>query len=329
VQQFPKCWEEAETAEEIKEKYPTLIKITRMYGRNDTTLNSIRADFHSLKQVQTLLQEGTITVGQMKLPVKTYHQPARIRKCMRCYSHEHATISCSSQQICIRCGQQHPLSNDCRNEIKCVNCQQRHYAGHPSCPVVQQKRKQLAEQQKIHRAKLLVKDSNLQTGISQSHNTRAAMANESPRCSAYSYAEATKQRTPLSHTEPKGKHQGREHEHIEQILMATAAHIETRVSALGTALTAQLCELEAKIDNFCGKLNAVAQVVYDIVIPAIQTIIENKIASSRIEKVKQQATNIGEAMTRAIRIREQSLKGTTLSPTTYPFRTTPRAENDP
>ena len=328
VQQFPKNWEEIETAEEIREKYPALVKITRMYGRNNTSLNSIRADFHSLEQVQSLLREGTIIVGQMRLPVKMYYQPARTRKCMRCFSHEHATISCASQQICIRYGQQHPLNNTCQNEIKCVNCQQSHYAGHPSCPVVQHKRKQLAEQQKIHRAKLLVMESNTQTGNSQREHAKEATTGDSPRGTTYSYAEATKQKSPLPQTGSRGKHQGREQEHIEQMLLATAAHIETRVSALGSSLTAQLCDLETKIDNYCGKLNAIAQVVYDIVIPAIQTIIENTIAPSRSEKVKQKAADITEALTRAIRTREHSLKGTETSTMTYPFRKTDLTNND-
>ena len=87
------------------------------------------------------------------------------------------------------------------------------------------------------------------------------------------------------------------------MLLATAAHIEARVTALGSSLTEQLCELEMKIDKFCGKLNPVAQVVYDIVIPAIQTIIEITIASTRSDKAKQQATSIAEIMTRTIQAR--------------------------
>ena len=78
------------------------------------------------------------------------------------------------------------------------------------------------------------------------------------------------------------------------MLLATAAHIEARVTALGSSLTGQFCELETKIDEFGGQLDAVAQVVYDIVIAAIQTIIEITFASTRSDKVKQQVRSITE-----------------------------------
>lgn len=40
--------------------------------------------------------------------------------------------------------------------MNCVNCQQNHYSGDASCPVVQQKRKPFADQQKIQRPQMLI-----------------------------------------------------------------------------------------------------------------------------------------------------------------------------
>ncbi|CAF4905646.1 unnamed protein product [Rotaria sp. Silwood1] len=138
IQQFFNSWNIEEVFEDLKTLYPTLIKLTRMYSFNNKPLNLVRADFCSLQQVKKLLDDGRITIDHMKNLVKQYHPPAKISKCMKCYSHHHSTNECTSQvQLCIRCSLDHPYNNNCQNEIKCINCGQDHYAGHSACPETQ------------------------------------------------------------------------------------------------------------------------------------------------------------------------------------------------
>ncbi|CAF5181505.1 unnamed protein product, partial [Rotaria magnacalcarata] len=108
-------------------------------------------------QVKKLMDTGRISIGHMKNTLKQYHPPAKISKCMKCFSHHHNTKECNSQvQLCIRCGLNHPFNNNCQNEIKCVNCDQDHYAGHSECPEVQQIRRQIGQNHKIKRTQLLI-----------------------------------------------------------------------------------------------------------------------------------------------------------------------------
>jgi len=60
-----------------------------MISYNNKPLNLVRADFCSLKQIRKLLNEGRIAIVHMKNTMKQYHPPAKITKCMKCFSHHH------------------------------------------------------------------------------------------------------------------------------------------------------------------------------------------------------------------------------------------------
>jgi hypothetical protein len=145
-----------EVMEDLKERHSSLLKITRLIARNGTPLRAVRADFSSSKYFKHLISLREIELNYMKLQVRPYYSPFKINKCRKCFKHDHFTNQCTSKQLCIRCGEHHSFENSCFNEIKCVNCQQGHYSGHSSCPVVQEKRKHVADQQKVHRAQMLV-----------------------------------------------------------------------------------------------------------------------------------------------------------------------------
>jgi hypothetical protein len=157
IQDFRQTWDEIEAFDDWKTKHLTLQKLTRLVARNGRSLRAVKADFSSSKYVKHLLSLGEIELNHMKLQVGTYYSPVKINKCKKCHKHGHFTSQCNSEQLCMRCGQHHPFENGCQNEMKCVNCQQNHYSGHASCPVVQQKRKLIAEQQKIQRAQMLIR----------------------------------------------------------------------------------------------------------------------------------------------------------------------------
>ncbi|CAF1110383.1 unnamed protein product [Didymodactylos carnosus] len=137
VRQFHRTWNEAEILQDMKEHYPSLVQLTGMYTKNDTTLNGVRADFMSIKDVESLLVDGKIYINQTTHVVRPYYKPLRINKCMKCFHHDHKTKECPNQQVCARCGEQHGMSNGCERQEKCVNCSDQHSAGHPSCPIVQ------------------------------------------------------------------------------------------------------------------------------------------------------------------------------------------------
>ena len=298
VQYFPKSWDEQEIILEVKEKYPTLVKLTRLYGQNDTTLNSVRADFHSLQQVKSILQEKFIFIDQMKLPVKIYYQPVRIRKCMKCFSHDHATYSCSSQRVCIRCGEQHPLNNICQNEIKCVNCKQNHYAGHPSCPIVQKKRRELAEQQKINRSKLLINTSAAQYEYINNNLTAPSFAGASAATTTTAnYLSAVMHQQKHSTQQLSSQDKPiKEKEHIEQLLLAHTSKTEARLSTLGSTLTSQLSELEIKIDNYNDRLSNLEQIIFNTLLPAIESITKIVSAPTCSKNMKQEILSINKTI---------------------------------
>ena len=156
IRDFQFTWKEEETAIDLREKYPSLIKITRLVTRDGRSMNVARADFNSAQIVKQLLNQGEIEINCMKLFIRPYFAPIKMNKCRKCFKHDHFTNQCTSPQLCFKCGQQHSMREGCTNQLKCVNCGQQHFPGHPACPVVQQKRKQITEQQKLNRAQLLV-----------------------------------------------------------------------------------------------------------------------------------------------------------------------------
>lgn len=308
VQHFPKNWDEQEIIEEVKEKYSSLVKLTRLYGRNNTTLNSVRADFRSLQQVKSILREKFIYIGQMKLPVKIYYQPARVRKCMKCFSHDHTTNSCSSQRVCIRCGQQHQLNNSCQNAINCVNCNQQHYAGHPSCPVVQKKRREIAEQHKINRSKLLINTSAAQYEYDNADFSVSRLAEAPSSTTSGNYLMAAKQQLNPS-TQQRGSQERpmKEKEHIEQLLLAHMSKIEARLSIMESTLTSQLSELEIKIDSYNDRLSALEHVVFDTLLPTIQSLTEIIAAPTRTKTIKEQLSLLNQTIEKMREDRKQQV----------------------
>ncbi|CAF1176840.1 unnamed protein product, partial [Rotaria magnacalcarata] len=122
IQQFHRNWSEDEWLIELQQRYVSLYKITRMRVKDGSPLNAVRADFKSIEEVKTLIESGKINIGSMIHPVKLYHLPMRVNKCLKCLRHDHTTKSCSQPRLCPRCAQEHSLEHGCHNNEKCVNC---------------------------------------------------------------------------------------------------------------------------------------------------------------------------------------------------------------
>ena len=156
IQQFHPNWIEDEWQDGIKKRYNTLSKITRLRVKDGSPLNAVRVEFRSIKEVKSIIKMGKIYVGSMVYPVKPYHRPVRINKCLKCLRHDHATKDCTHPRLCPRCATEHHLEHRCQREVKCVNCGGSHMSGSSACPVVQEKRRALLEHAKNQRAEVMV-----------------------------------------------------------------------------------------------------------------------------------------------------------------------------
>ena len=272
VRQFLKNWVESEVEEELRAEYPTLVKLTRMFVKEGTPLNLVRADFKSISQVKQLLHKQVIHIGKLEHPVKPYHPPARIGKCKKCHSHDHSSTDYQSPQLCMRCSQQHPFKNGCPNEIKCANCGQGHYVGHSSCRQVQKKRRKIADKNAQSREQLLVRASHRESQQPYQYrdqdflvsfsNDAVSTSQTRPERSEGNYADAAKQRaTPVSLQRSIAS--------VEQILSSCLANIEHRLREFETGLLSHICDIEKKIDSSAERVSRTEDAVLAVVLPII------------------------------------------------------------
>lgn len=284
IQQFFNSWNTDEVLMELQTCYPTLVKLTRMYSSNNKPLNLVRADFHSSHQVKTLLNDGRITIGHMKNPVKQYYPPIKIIKCMKCYNHHHSTNECPSPiQLCIRCGQGHSFNINCQNAIKCINCGQDHYAGHSACPEVQQIRRQINKDQKEKRTQLLIhleqsqngQDANTDQSFSQSNPQTSLLQPQQQHVSSSSHLPTYA--SVLQSTTNKQKYQSNDKNdqnvrYIENIISTFTNRIELRLQRLEEKLINQVIELEMKVDSLQAKSDELENLMFETILPAIKSI---------------------------------------------------------
>jgi len=276
IKDFQLTWKEEETAIELHDIYSSLIKLTRLVTRDGRPMNIVRADFNSSQVVKQLLNQGKIDINSMKLYVRPYFAPIKINKCRKCFKHDHFTNQCISPQLCFRCGQQHSLESGCKNDIKCVNCEQQHYSGHPACPVVQQRRKQIAEQQKVHHAQMLVKQQQ-QYQKSYDHNPSAfphLIVNSNSNCvstntfldATTSSGQSTNQRSYASclATKSSGKN-----ENIEQLIMSLSNSINQQLTNFTAEITSQVASIAKRIDVHSDRLQNIENRIQESIIPAI------------------------------------------------------------
>ena len=255
--------------------YTSLLNLTRLVARNGRLLKAKRADFSSSKCAKQLLSLGEIELNYMKLKVRPYHSPIKISKCKKCHRYDHSSNQCSSKQLCIRCGQHHSFENGCQNEIKCVNCQQNHYCEHSSCPVVQQKRKIIAEQQKMQLAQLLIQQQQ-----SFEYNNMVF-----PPVSPHSSSQTIIPRTNISLNDDQQKNKWSyalvaesksksNHESVEQIILSLSNSINRQLSNISAALTSQISVLATKIDEHTQRTNNIQHQFQGAIIPALKEMAE-------------------------------------------------------
>ncbi|CAF3615143.1 unnamed protein product [Rotaria sp. Silwood1] len=264
-----------------------------------TKINDLRADFCSLQQVKKLLDDGRITIDHMKNLVKQYHPPAKISKCMKCYSHHHSTNECTSQvQLCIRCSLDHPYNNNCQNEIKCINCGQDHYAGHSACPEVQQIRRQISQNQREKRTQLLI---NLEQDQQLHYNNNNQSFPQLPSTSIQQQQQqpqrySSQPQTYASILQAQTQHQqqphknDRNHVYIENILTTFSNKIEYRLQQFEERLINQVIEVEKIVDNLKSTTCELETVIFETILPSIKAIQECSFVNTRSTSTREDLT---------------------------------------
>ncbi|CAF4742888.1 unnamed protein product [Rotaria sp. Silwood1] len=271
IQQFHRNWNEDEWLTELQHRYVSLYKLTRMRVKDGSLLNAVRADFKSIDEVKTLIRSGKINVGSMIHPVKPYHLPLRINKCLKCLRHDHTTKSCSQPRLCPRCAAEHSLEHGCPNHEKCINCGSGdHISGHSACPIVQEKRRALVEQAKRKRAELLVlaerqhhynyqeRDYPALINHNLSHSS-SHISHQPVGSSQRSYAQAT-----LNQREQAPK------QNIEHVLSSFLDKMERRLDEFSSRLSSQLCDIEKKINVYSDRQLEMENIINELILPSIQ-----------------------------------------------------------
>lgn len=247
IQQFHRNSNEDEWLYELQQRYSSLFKITRMRVKDGSPLNAVRADFKSIEEIKTLIWSGKINVCSMIHPVKPYHLPIRINKCLKCLRHDHTTSSCTSPCLCPRCAEEHSLEHGCPNKEKCINCKNDHTSDHSVCPIVQEKRRALLDQSKKQRAELLVLAEHQQHNYEHyrsdyptliDYNTEPP-APQSPlrttKSSQKSYAQSITERSDQA---PQSN--------IEHTLSTFLIKMERSLDDFSLRLSLRLCEIEKR-----------------------------------------------------------------------------------
>ncbi|CAF2956154.1 unnamed protein product [Rotaria sp. Silwood2] len=273
IQQFHRNWNEDEWLIELQQRYVSLYKITRMRVKDGSPLNAVRADFKSIEEVKTLIRSGKINVGSMIHPVKPYHLPIRVNKCLKCLKHDHTTRSCTRRRLCPRCAEEHSLEHGCPNQERCINCGGDHISGHSACPIVQEKRRVLVEQSKRQRAELLVLAERQQhrydchereyptLGNDNLQPPSSQMPHQTAESSQKSYAEMAKQQ----------RKQGPQ-QNIEYTLSSFLNKMERRLDDFSFRLSSQLCEIEKKINVYSDRQKEIEKTINEIILPSIQVL---------------------------------------------------------
>ncbi|CAF3774864.1 unnamed protein product [Rotaria socialis] len=299
IRQFFNTWNIEEMLQVLKQTYPSLIKITRMFSTDNKPLNLVRADFNSLQQVKKLLHEGRITTGHIKNIIKPYYPPTKINKCMKCFNHHHTTKDCNSPfQLCIRCGQPHPYNNNCQNDIKCVNCGSDHYAGHAACPEVQQIRKQIRLDQKEKQTQLLVNlEKDQYKHYSYNNQEFPLLSTQSPSQqqqtmtpnNRHTYASVIQiQPSQQHHKHPLKKDQLQIH--LDNILTSFSNKMELRLQQLEERVIDQITEIEKKLDNAKIFVSELEIIIFETILPAIKAIQDCSYTNTRSTSTREDLT---------------------------------------
>lgn len=289
IQQFHRNWDEAEWLAELRARYKSLTKITRMRVKEGSPLNAVRADFSTVEESRSIISAGKIYAGSMILPVKPYRLPVRVNKCLRCLQHDHPTRTCSKPRLCPKCAQEHSLGNGCSNEAKCANCGGDHYSGNSACPIVQERRRQLLLDEKKKRAELLVRTERKQ------HKWGGNSDHPDPLTTnpiLYDWNQPAGTNIPAAATQ-LSRHQL---QNLDVLLSSFMEKLEHRLDQFSSRLSSQLCEIEKRIDVATDRQSELDSAVFGTVIPSIQELLQILTQQYKARTIQEKFATVAEKL---------------------------------
>ncbi|CAF2081213.1 unnamed protein product [Rotaria magnacalcarata] len=253
-----------------------------MHVNEGSTLSAVRVNLKTIEEVRILIKLGKINVGSMIHPVKPYHLPIRINKCLKCLRHDHATKSCSRPRLCRRCAEEHSLEHGCPNHEKRINCGGDHISGHSVCPVVQEKRHALVEQSMRQRSELLIQTERQQHQYHCQGSDYSALLNDNQSYSSTVTPHQTAESSQRSYAQVAFDQRERSPpENIEYALSSFLNKMDRRLDEFSSHMSSQVCDIDKKINVYYDRQVEMENNLHETILPNIQELARVICQSSR------------------------------------------------
>ncbi|CAF2838713.1 unnamed protein product [Rotaria sp. Silwood2] len=154
VLNVPSQWNVEAFGNELKQHYPSIVRVVRLFIKGGRPLSKVRVDFSSYKELSPILKSKRILLddNNTAYAVEQYVPPTQVLRCYNCQAYDdHIAAHCPNKNnpICFRCAQQHPYDPKCSNPVRCAHCQGEHMAGNPNYPFKLEKRYEKSQRLKL------------------------------------------------------------------------------------------------------------------------------------------------------------------------------------
>jgi hypothetical protein len=175
VLNVPYQWNVDAFGNELKQHYPSIVRVVRLFIKGGRPLSKVRVDFSSYKELLPILKSKRILLddNNTSYTVEQYVPPTQVLRCYNCQAYDdHIAAHCPNKNnpICFRCAQQHSYDPKCSNPVRCAHCQGEHMAGNPNCPFKLEKR--LEKNQRLKSSNGTIDSSTVQHKNAWTANTR-------------------------------------------------------------------------------------------------------------------------------------------------------------
>jgi hypothetical protein len=145
VLNVPFQWNVEAFGNELKQHYPSIVRVVRLFIKGGRPLSKVRVDFSSYKELSPILKSKRILLDDdnTAYSIEQYVPPTQVLRCYNCQTYDdHIAAHCPNKNnpICFRCAQHHPYNPKCINPVQCAHCKGDHMAGNPNCSVKSEKR---------------------------------------------------------------------------------------------------------------------------------------------------------------------------------------------
>jgi hypothetical protein len=190
---IPVQWNIDEFEHDVKNQYPTVVKVERIYVKGGIPISKVRIDFSSNRELSNIIKNKRILLDDenTSYPIQQYIPPLKVLRCYNCQQYnDHVASNCPRKDtpICFRCGQNHQFNPNCQNKICCAHCHQDHLTGSPNCPVkIEERRKCIVDKQASNIHPSQQKSSSSSIWTTQSHEHIATASSYKPTTSSITF----------------------------------------------------------------------------------------------------------------------------------------------